>query len=566
MVEVPARMESQASCSAFHAANAMESGQMPKRSQPVRQESYHSQYGGNSETSRGEGGSTQASKKAPTSTAITMNSALNIQPHSLPGEEPPIMPLPSATKAHRIGIMSIAEALKLKPADFYKLPAFRGSPMVRSFRWKIATVYRRLFAVVFLINMTVLGIYCHIHFRNGIVLEDQNAQVKVFEDLTTAVASNLMATILIRNEHFVNILYRILVLHTPASTPLWLRRLFAKLYCMGGVHSGSAISGTVWYLLLTIVALFNQPPSKVQAVLLSGLSVIIWAMMIAMIASAMPCVRQKIHNLFEVVHRFGGWSIQGLIWVQVVTFATIVADVKKYSIGFALIKLPAFWFLVVIFCFTLYPWLRLRKINVRVEKLSKHAVRIWFDGYIKPIRTIRISDSPLMEVHAFATIPEPNGQKGFSSIVSSAGDWTKRVIANPPDKLWVRDIYSWGLLHISTMFSKIVVVTTGSGIGPCLSLFNSQYNVPCRILWSTRNPELTYGRKILEAVLKTDPNALIIDTGEKGRHDMIQLSYDLYRESQAEAVMVISNPAFTYKVVFGLESRGIPAYGPIWDS
>jgi NAD(P)H-flavin reductase len=171
-----------------------------------------------------------------------------------------------------------------------------------------------------------------------------------------------------------------------------------------------------------------------------------------------------------------------------------------------------------------------------------------------------------MEVHAFATIPEPNGEKGFSSIVSSAGDWTKRVVANPPDKLWVRDIYSWGLLHISTMFSKIVIVTTGSGIGPCLSLFNSQYNVPCRILWSTRNPELTYGRKILDAVLKTDPNALIIDTGEKGRHDMIQLSYDLYRESQAEAVMVISNPALTYKVVFGLESRGIPAYGPIWDS
>lgn len=564
--EILACMQGEASHAAFHAADAMESGQVPKCYQSVQQETYHSQYGENSETSRREGSSTQGSKKAPTATTITMNSALNIEPHSLPGDECLIRPLPPATKTHRIGAISILEALKLKPADFYKLPAFRGSPMVRSLRWKTATMYRRLFAIVFLINMTVLGVYSHIYFRNGIALEDENTQVKVFQGLTTAVASNLMATILIRNEHFVNILYRILVIHTPTRTPLWLRRLLAKLYCMGGVHSGSAVSATAWYLLLTIVALFNQPPSKVQAVLLSGLSVIIWAMMIVMTASAMPCIRQKIHNLFEVVHRFGGWSIQGLVWVQVVTFATIVADVKRDSIGLALIKLPAFWFLVIIFCFTLYPWLRLRKINVRIEKLSKHAVRIWFDGYIKPIRTIRVSDSPLMEVHAFATIPEPNGQRGFSSIVSSAGDWTKRFIANPPDKVWIRDIYSWGLLHIGTMFNKIVVVTTGSGIGPCLSLFNSQYKVPCRILWSTRNPGLTYGKKIVDAVLRTDPNALIIDTGEKGRHDMVQLSYDLYRESQAEAVVIISNPTLTYNVVFGLESRGIPAYGPIWDS
>ena len=38
------------------------------------------------------------------------------------------------------------------------------------------------------------------------------------------------------------------------------------------------------------------------------------------------------------------------------------------------------------------------------------------------------------------------------------------------------------------------------------------------------------------------------------------------KEFDAEAVIVISNKKLTWQVVYGLESRGIPAYGAIWDS
>jgi hypothetical protein len=31
-------------------------------------------------------------------------------------------------------------------------------------------------------------------------------------------------------------------------------------------------------------------------------------------------------------------------------------------------------------------------------------------------------------------------------------------------------------------------------------------------------------------------------------------------------VFVLSNERVTRKVVYGLESRGVPAFGPIWDS
>ncbi len=47
---------------------------------------------------------------------------------------------------------------------------------------------------------------------------------------------------------------------------------------------------------------------------------------------------------------------------------------------------------------------------------------------------------------------------------------------------------------------------------------------------------------------------------------MVALAYRAYREHGAEAVICISNKKLTWQVVHGLEQRGIPAYGAIWDS
>jgi hypothetical protein len=70
----------------------------------------------------------------------------------------------------------------------------------------------------------------------------------------------------------------------------------------------------------------------------------------------------------------------------------------------------------------------------------------------------------------------------------------------------------------------------------------------------------------VQAVKKADPDAWIWDTRTDGRPDMLAVTYKLVVESQAEAVFIISNPKLTRKVVYGMESRGIPAYGAIFDS
>jgi hypothetical protein len=48
---------------------------------------------------------------------------------------------------------------------------------------------------------------------------------------------------------------------------------------------------------------------------------------------------------------------------------------------------------------------------------------------------------------------------------------------------------------------------------------------------------------------------------------MPQLSgAELYQDFDAEAVFVVSNKPTTLRLVHDIERRGIPAFGPIWDS
>jgi len=111
-----------------------------------------------------------------------------------------------------------------------------------------------------------------------------------------------------------------------------------------------------------------------------------------------------------------------------------------------------------------------------------------------------------------------------------------------------------------------VLIATGSGIGPCLAVLRAG-EVSCRVLWSTRSPRKTFGDGLVADVLSADSNAVIYDTAAgAGRPDVVKTAYSMYRESGAEAVVIISNPKLTYKVVYGLESRGVPSFGAIWDS
>ena len=268
-----------------------------------------------------------------------------------------------------------------------------------------------------------------------------------------------------------------------------------------------------------------------------------------------------------MIHRLCGWSAVILFWVLTFLLVRYQSTVAKTPFRDEVIKSISVWCLLVTTASILLPWLRLRRLSVRPEVLSPHAIRLHFDNARSNFgQGFRLSDRPLIENHAFAAIPDPDEGYGFSVIVSNAGDWTNRIINNPPATLWTRGVLQYGAIRVATLFKSVLVVATGSGIAPCLSLFNGAPDLHCRVLWSAPRPLATYGRSVLDLVLAKDRDANIIDTKKSGRPDLVRNAYWMYKSMAAEAVIIISNAKVTKKIVYGLETRGVPAFAPIFDS
>lgn len=382
-----------------------------------------------------------------------------------------------------------------------------------------------------------------------------------------------MAAILFRQENFLNIVYEVFA-RAPHSWPLSIRKRLAKVFHYGGVHSGCGVAAVVWYILYTVEAtiLLIEDKSTHGDILANMVtSWVLVTMFMVILAGAHPSFRRRYHDYFEAFHRFAGWTALVNFWIHNVFSAAITARETDDTTGMALLKTPSFWTILISTGCTLLSWSRLRLRKVYPEKLSDHATRLHFRYAGMPsFYGVKLSDRPLLEWHAFATIPdvdEATGKAtGFSVVVSNAGDWTnKQIMASGERKLWIRGSPLHGLLYTSRLFKRIVLVATGSGIGPCLSLMQADIT-PTRIYWSTRDPKTNYGASIVSAVEKVDARAVIWNTSTQGRGTIVQSVYELVRESNAEAVFIISNPKVTEMVVFGMQSRGVAAYGAIFDS
>lgn len=446
-------------------------------------------------------------------------------------------------------------------ADLRQLPTKRHTPLWRRLRHRLVSVYQRLFSIVFIANAIALLVTL-------VLNRDHTPFGPSIANVSTAVAANVTCTILIRQEYIINALYDILC-WTPLSIPLRVRRIIAKLYHFGGIHSGCAMAAVMWFILFTGLLTTQYVKGQFRNTAVLTVTYVLLVLLVAICFFALPRFRVIFHNAFEAIHRFGGWLAVALFWI--LTLLICHAESKlpgSRSMGRLVVTSPSFWLLTFVTFCIIFPWIRLRKVPARAELLSSHAVRLHFTylNKIGPVVGIRLATSPLKEWHAFATIPSDNNSC-FSVLVSDAGDWTKKQIANPQARYWVRGIPIVGVLRMATVFKSVVIVATGSGIGPVLSLVVGSGRMPqTRILWSTPNPLQTFGQGIIDSVQSADKDALIWNTRERGRPDMVGLTYHLFAESGAEAVFVISNPALTRKIVYAMESRGVPAYGPIWDS
>jgi len=441
----------------------------------------------------------------------------------------------------------------------HPLPPIAGSDFWNKARYLGLTLYRRLMIIVLLANIATISA--------TIARASRQDGSFTYGDAATATGANLLAAILMRQEHIINLLFH-LVCGLPHWTPLQIRRNAAKLaYNNGGIHSAAGNSALLWYIFYIILLVYQFDGTHTEETAISIVTAITLVLFVTIIVMAHPAFRRSFHDYWELSHRYCGWTAIGLVWAQTILVGIAEAYGDGHSLGHTLIKLPNFWFLIIITCCLIYPWLWLRRLPVEARQLSSHATELRF--YNRNVPTCvgtRLSHSPLVENHGFATIANEDGEKGYTVLVSHAGDWTKAMITNPPKHIWQRGAPTTGVLRISSLFKPIVIIATGSGIGPCLSFLNVRREHPVRVIWSARFPEATYGREVMAKVLRADKDAIIIDTKKTGHPKLIALAYACVQEIQAEAVAIISNPKVTRDVVYGLEARKIPVFGAIFDS
>jgi hypothetical protein len=424
---------------------------------------------------------------------------------------------------------------------------------------RVLIVYRQLFTVIALVNIGAALAVVFTGFPR--------------EWLGNVTAMNLTLAVLMRQEFVVNSLYTI-TCSVPKSWPLWIRTRCARIFHFGGVHSAAGVGAAFWLLANNLgdaACMATGRCSGTWGRLSLAAQIVSWILtggFVVLLALAYPTVRKHHHDLFERTHRFIGWSMLAMFWVQVVLTAN--DNRGEMSLGDACVRSPPFWLLVVATLSVASSWFWLRKVPVDAEVLSDHAVRLHFN-YTVPVNGsfTRISHKPLVEWHSFATVPAPHAVEGrdagYSLVVSNAGDWTKDIIRNPPTHLWVRGVPTCGVMRIATLFKRVVLVGTGSGIGPLLGHIQNQ-SCPTQLIWSTPRPEATFGKPLCNAIKKHVPDAVIHDTKILGRPDLTKMAYNMAKNFGAEAVIIIANEKITKKVVYGLMTRGIPAYGAIWDS
>ena len=405
--------------------------------------------------------------------------------------------------------------------------------------------YHRLVLGIALLNSAVLA---H-HLDRGDWRVDDGSALSALAALTIV---NLAAAVLIRQQNVLNLIFG-LAGRGSRSWPLWVRWSVSQVHHIGGIHAGAALAGTAWLCAFTCVATVARvrAPANITVATLV-LTYALVALAVVVVVCALPVVRGRAHNLFELTHRFGGWTAIALFWALLLHLAA-----------------PA-WQICLLALLTVSvasPWLRLRRVPVTIERPSSHAAIVRFDHGVTPAvaSAVGISRSPLREWHAFATVTTP-GRTGYRLLISRAGDWTGRFIDDPPSHVWVRGTPTAApMAKVAVLYERVVYVVTGSGIGPCLGQILAA-RVPARLVWSTRSPRATYGDALVDEVEAAQPDAVIWDTTERGKPDLMRLAHQAYRDFDAEAVFVVSNKVTTWRLVHAFERLGIPAFGPIFDS
>jgi len=214
--------------------------------------------------------------------------------------------------------------------QLHPLPALVDEP-VTWMRYRVFSLYRRLLVIVSLANLITLAICISLAAMDCFT----------FGQAATGTSVNLFAGTLMRHENYVNLVFWSIT-RVPCSAPLALRRGLAKFaYSQGGIHAGSGISAFGWLILYIILTCRHFQLGTGSGNAMAAMSTITGAVLLSIIVTAHPLFRNRYHNAWEIIHRYGGYAAIALVWAQIIVIAIITSTTNT---GKTLIQTPAFWF------------------------------------------------------------------------------------------------------------------------------------------------------------------------------------------------------------------------------
>ncbi|PFH52108.1 hypothetical protein AMATHDRAFT_140692 [Amanita thiersii Skay4041] len=436
---------------------------------------------------------------------------------------------------------------KPPPKRFIERPSSRW---IRFQLWFNA--YRKFFAMVVTCNAV------------GLILAITGVWKYAREYTGACVLGNLLMAILMRNELFGRCLYLIVNTLFAKWPPLAFRLACTSvLQHLGGIHSGCAISGFMW-LIYRVVTMFIDHRNNHSAVLTAGLVTNI-AVAIS-IVSALPWVRNTHHNVFERHHRFIGWLGLASTWVFVILGDSYNISTHSWNPnGLMIIRQQDFWFAFGMTVFVLIPWFTIREVPVQAEIPSPKVVVLRFERGMQQGLLARISRSSIMEYHAFGIISEGKHAKEHYLICGVQGDFTRKLVENPPTHLWTRELKFAGVSNTSNLYKRGIRVCTGTGLGAALS--TCLQSPDWYLIWIGSDQEKTFGPTIAGLIHKLGHERYLLWDSKKmgGRPDTMKLIKEAYAYWKAEVVFITSNWQGNQEMMEGCKEAGIPAFGTLWD-
>lgn len=363
---------------------------------------------------------------------------------------------------------------------------------------------------------------------------------------------------------------------------------------VGGVHSGTAMSSVLWlaYLAATVAVQSLHHHGRGSPWWLLLLTCLILALLLVACASAYPALRASRHELFENLHRYCGWASLAALWCLVLLTESYhhaddaddnrdrrpppPRDSATFRLHLdGLLANFDIWCTAVATVLVVLPWAGVRKLPVRTQVPGSGTMLIHFPGGVGVGLLGRISRAPMLEWHAFAIVsaaPRSSHGHGHLMMVSAVGDFTKQLMADPPNELYVRTVRFASLLYLAQLYARVVMVATGTGVSPMLSNVlqhnNNASGSVLHLVWVGRNIRRTFGDEVWEMVHRALPpdRLTVVDTAEQGRPDMVALTCRAVEAIDAQVVFVGSNRAGTKLLLDGCRAHGIICFGPLWDS